>query len=871
MTLARWLIVRRLLRDRGRTLLTVAGVALGVAVFVAIRLASHSALASFRDTVDAVAGRANLQVTSLADGLDERIHARIRATPGVLAAAPIVQVSALARTGPGSGSAGAVESGESRGFDETVMVLGLDPLVEGPFLRLDSQEGRTAARDFEAVLRLLAEPATAAITRTLSERRGLRVDDTLWVLSAGVPVPLCVAAILGSEELQQAMGGLIVLTDIATAQDVFHRAGRLDRVDLIVEPARRDEVTASLAAWLPADARAALPQARSRQVENMVSAFSLNLTALSFIALFVSMFLVFNAVALSVVRQRRDLGVLRALGMTRTQALRHVLAEGAFVGLAGGVLGLGLGLLLARGTLGFVGRTLTDLYLIQHTGDVRLDPWTLAAGATLGLVTSLLSALAPAWEAASTRPGVTLRQGALIEAQSVPVTQLAAAGLGLLAAAWAVAQWTLAARAPWGGFAAAFLVIAGFTLMAPAVTRMVVPLASPLAMRLGGIMARLGVRALREVVARASVVVGALMLAVGMLVALTVMVGSFRRTVDTWITQTLRGDLYIEPVGHRASLGATALPDSLLAAAAALPGVAAIDTYRASPLTYGGRLASVVGIDFEVQAEHGRLEYLGGLAHDEVMRRCLEAGEVIVTESFAHRHQVRRGDTLQLPAPAGAARVRIAGVFFDYSTDAGAVLMDRRMFARLWRDDRTESLALYLVPGADAEQVRLGFLRLAGPGRLLHVTPNQALRERVLTVFDQTFQITWALQGIAVLVAALGVVSTLTTLVLQRAREIGVLRAVGATRAQIVRMVLTESGLLGLAGSLLGCAAGLVLAVLLVHVINKQYFGWSIRFTVDPNIFIQAALLMVVTALIAGLFPARLAAGRIAAEAVRVE
>lgn len=871
MALLRWLVLRRLGRERGRTMLTVAGVALGVAVFVAIRLASHSALASFRDTVDAVAGRANLQVSSRTDGFDERLYSRIRSTPGVESAAPVVQVSALARAGAPFASLGAVEPMAQAGYDETMLVLGLDPFVEAPFLRIEADADTTRVRDFGALLRLLAEPRTIAITQAFADRHALAVDDTLTLLSTGMAEPLVVAAVLGSPDLQQAMGGNIVFTDIATAQEVFHRIGRIDRVDLIVAPERRDQVQAALTAWLPGDAQVGRPQARTRQVEDMVAAFSLNLTALSFIALFVSTFLVFNAVALSVVRQRRDIGILRALGLTRGQTAWLFLAEGAAVGLAGGVLGLGLGLVLAQGTLRFVGRTLTDLYLVQHAGDVRLDPWTLGIGLSLGVGTALLSALAPAWEAAATRPGVTLRQGMLLEAQSVPTGRLALAGIATLGVALAVTLWTVQAHFAWGGFIAAFLVIAGFTLFAPAVTLAAEPIAAPWARRSGRVSVQLGVRALREVVARASVVVAALMLAVGMLVALTVMVGSFRRTVDTWISQTLRGDLYIEPVGHRASLGATALPESLLSAAAELPGVEAMDTYRGAPMTYGDRLAFAIGIDFAVQSTHGRLQYVDGAGHASVMRRCLERGEVVVTESFAHKHRLRRGDRITLPAPAGPTQVAVAGVFFDYSTDAGAVLMDRQLFARLWQDERTESLALYLRPGADVDSVRSAFVRLAGPTRLFHVTPNQALRERVLVVFDQTFQITWALQGIAVLVAALGVVSTLTALVLQRAREIGVLRAVGATRGQIVQMVLTEAGLLGLTGALLGCIAGLVLALLLVHVINRQFFGWSIRFTLDPWILLQATALMVGTALVAGWWPARHAAGRVAADAVRVE
>ena len=874
LTLFRWLMLRRLAREPGRALLTVLGVALGVAVFVAIRLASGSALAGFSDTVDAVAGRANLQVQSRSDGFDERWYARIRRVPGVQAAAPVVQVSALARGGGSRPLAAADAEGfKSGGFGETLLLLGLDPLVEAPFVRLDRAEGRTGRPQAGAIrnsLRLIAEPCTIAITRTLAARLRLAPGDTLSVLASGVPVPLTVVELLETQELQQAMGGNIAIVDIATAQEVFVRAGRLDRVDLIVDPARRDAVRRALQAIVPGDVSIELPRGRTKQVENLVRAFSLNLTALSFIAVFVATFLVFNTLAMAVVRQRRDIGVVRALGLTRAQVAGLWLAEALAIGAAGSGLGLLLGALLARGALGAVGRTLHDLYLIQNTDHLRLDAPTLLGGAAIGIGASLVSALLPALEAAGTPHSATLRQGALIEAQPLPIAKLSWTGGGALAAAALLAWWTTATRHALGGFACAFCVLAGFALLAPVATLAAERLTRPLARALG-IEVALGARALSETVARASTVVAALMVAVGMLVALTVMVGSFRRTVDTWITQSLRGDLYIEPAGHRVSAGATVLPPELIAATRALPGVAAVDTYRGTPIRYDDALAFAIGVDFAVQRDHGHLAFIGNEDGSAVLSRALREQGVIVTESFAHRHRVAAGDSITLPAAAGPARVKVEGVFYDYSTDAGAVLMDAATFARLWRDGRVESLALYLVPGASPGTVGRAFQALCGPERLMHVTPNQALRRRVLTVFDQTFQITWALQGIAVLVAVLGVISTLTALVLQRGREIGVLRGSGATRGQIRRMVLAESGLLGLTGAVLGCAAGFVLALVLVQVINRQFFGWTVRFTLDPWIFVQATALMVVTSLLAGLAPAHLAANKVAAQAMRVE
>lgn len=874
--LVRWLLLRRLALERGRTLLTTLGVALGVAVFVSIRLANHSAMASFADTVDAVTGRANLCVQSASDGFPDSLFAIVARHPGVEAAAPVVQVTALARPGgPRPGAPPAAGAPAANPWRETLLFLGVDPLAEGPFARFGALAGEDpaggGAEALAGAMRLLAEPRTVALTRAFADRCRLRVDDTLTVLASGRPVPLVVVRVLGGEALRQVTGGNVALLDVATAQEVFGRAGRLDRADLLVAPEARERLGRELAAILPPGVAVEAPRARTRQVENMVSAFALNLTALSFIALLVSMFLIFNAVAMSVLRWRREIGVLRGLGVTRGQVTRLFLLEGLLLGAAGSGLGLALGTLLARLTLGAVGRTLTDLYLVQHANQVRLDAPTYVLGFGLGIATALLSALAPALEASWAPPALTMRQGMLLEARRLPVGRWALAALATLALAGLVVAWTVREQRPWGGFAAAFLVVAAFTLVSPAFTLAGETLVRRPAEMLGGIEGALGVRALRDFVARTSVVVASLMLAVGMTVALSIMVGSFRRTVDTWITQSIRGDLYVEPAGHRASGAATALPESLVAAIARLPGVVAVDTYRATPLRFRDRQVTMTGVDFGVQLRHGNLRFTGGADGRAVLARALERREAIVTESFAHRFRVAPGDTLRVPAPAGEAALRVAGVFYDYTTDAGAILVDRREFARLWNGERTESLALYVAPGAGVDRVRRELIALAGPDLVLNATPNQELRRRVLAVFDQTFRITFALQFIAVLVAVLGVATTLTALILQRGREIGVLRATGALRSQVRRIVLIESGILGLLGSLLGCAAGWVLALLLVHVINRQYFGWTIRMTVEPGVFAQAVLLMVGAALLAAIGPARHASDRVAAESLRVE
>ena len=915
----RWIIARRLARERPRTLLTLLGVALGVGVFVAVRLASTSALASFSGTVDAVAGKANLELASGTEGFDERAFTLARSVAGVRAAAPVVQVDALARPGapapPGragragtatSGAGAAVPAGAGRRhgsaanapdeprarslYPDQVLVIGVDSFSEGPFQRfLAWDEPDSLPAEGSRALEFLSDPRAAAITRTLAARHGLGLGDSLTVLSSGRPLVLHVRAILESPALQHAYGGNVVVVDIATAQEGFNRLGRLDRVDLIVEPTRLDAVALELRRRLPADILVEAPAARSRQVENMVRAFELNLTALSFIALFVASFLVLNAVSMSVTRRRGEIGVLRAVGMTRRQVAAMFVGEGATFGVVGAGLGLVLGTLLARAALGAVSSTLSDLYLVYQARTLHPDASSYAIAGGLGVAVAVLAALVPALEASRTRPSSAMREGADVVVPRAALRAWTLAGLVLLGSAALIAAWTVRERRPWGGFLSAFVTVIAGSALAPGFTLALETLLGRPLRRLFGIEGALATGFLRVSVARTSVVVAALMVSVGMWVALSVMVGSFRRTVSTWVNQTIRGDLYVEPVGHRLNLSSTVLPDALVDSTRALPDVAAIVTYRGARIVYGGRPAFAAGIDFDVQRRFGRLSFARG-SGPEILRRALRRSEVIVSESFARHHRLAPGDSITLgggegrpPAarapPARAAaitgqaagtRLRVAGVFYDYSTDAGVVMMDRGLYSRLW-GSRTESMAVYLRPGSDPDAVRERIIGLAGPELLLSVMPSRALRARALEVFDQTFRITYALQAIAILVAVLGVIGTLTALVLQRRREIGVLRAAGARRGQVIEIVMLESGLLGLIGALLGCLAGVVLALILVHVINTQYFGWTIRVRFDPGVFASAVLVMTAAATLAGVSPARLAAGRLAAEALREE
>jgi putative ABC transport system permease protein len=862
----RWISARHLWEEKGRTALTLLGVALGVAVYVAIRLANHSAMASFRTTIDAVAGRANMQATGSAAGFDERVFPQLRAVAGVRAAAPVVQVMAPVRNLD----------------NEVLLILGLDPFSEVGFGRYAPE-----AADRRAPLssspspgslgggvgdaaRFFTEPDAIAVTADLARRRGLKDGSTLEVLAGARVVRLRVRQILPARELQDAMAGNVAMMDIATAQEAFDRIGRVDRIDLIVDETQRGAVERRLRALLPGDVRLERPEARSIQVENMVRAFRLNLTALSCIALFVAMFLIFNAVSMAVMKRRREIGILRALGVTRRQVLGMFLLEAGVVGIGGTGIGLLLGIVMARTALHAVAQTITALYVAVRAREVVLAPDILAQGALLGMGAALVSAIWPARDAAATQPVTTIRQGLLAEPGRLPLGPWAALGAASLVAAAVVAWRSLAGSGTWLGFASAFLILAGFALMTPLLTVALNRACEGPSRRLFGIEGELALRYLTESLPRTAVIIAGLMVSVAMLIGLTVMVDSFRDTVNTWVNQTVKGDLYVETAGRAAGGSASGVPPAVIEAARKLPETAAVGTYSGQRIQYHGTTVGLGAMELDVLARHGNVLFREGRAA-EILRRVKSSGGVAVTEGFERKHGATTGNTIVLDTALGPHSFRIFGVLYDYTTDAGGILIDRALYARLWKDPSVSSLAIYLRPGADPLAARRGLAESVGQRYALVITPNQSLRSHVMDVFDQTFRITYALQAVAIAVAVLGIFNTLTALTLQRGREIGVLRAVGAFRGQVRKMVLVEAGAVGALGAVIGSVCGIALALLLIYVINREFFGWSIRLRLQPLLFLQTLALMVVTSLVAGILPARYAASRLAAEAMRLE
>ena len=846
--LARWLAWRPLTRDTAGSLVTILGVALGVAVTLAIGLANDGVLTAFRNSLDHVAGKTQLEVSAGEPGFDETLFPVIAGTPGVAAAAPVLQ-TVMSVLGEAGGA---------------LLVLGVDVLGDAAF-----REYRGPTPDFAEPLRLLTDPDAILLSTRYARAHGMAVGGRLQLNTPTGPKAFTVRGLLSDEGVARAMDGQVAVLDIAAAQVHFGKLGRLDRVDLLLQPgADPERVAADLRNRLPVGIAVERPEARNAQVEEMLGSFQLNLFVLSLIALFVGAFVVYNTMAVSVIRQRRQIGILRSLGMSRSGVLLSVVGEGVAIGVVGSLLGAALGVLLAHRTLQAVSLTVSSLYTFIVPGELVAPPATILRAVLLGLGVTLAASLAPAFDGTRVPPGEDLAPAAL-ERRHRP-RLYAGLGLALLFATVGLARLGPVGGRPLLGYAAALTLLLGTVLLCPILLHLFQ--GSLLAALRGSrlVAARLAVGNLGRALRRNSVTVAAMAVALAMLVSVSTMIASFRQTVEVWIDQTIRADLYVSRVGRLIKGADARLPGDLLPRIRSVAGVADADGFRGLRLRdeLGGQFLLGAG-DFELMARRGRLLFRRGDSA-RVLQEARARGEVIVSETFAERHHLAEGDAVQLRAPGGAAHLRIAGVYYDYTTDGGLVVMDRRLFESFWRDSWLNSIVIYLAPGADAEAVRQAVRAATGREDLV-VFSSRDLRRRILDVFDQTFAITYALQAIALIVATLGVVTTLAASVLERTREIGILASLGLDRAGVARAVLAEAGLLGILANVVGALAGLALSLILIHVINKQSFGWTIQFSFPGRLIVQYAALTVGASLLAGLLPAWRACRLPIAEAVRYE
>jgi putative ABC transport system permease protein len=854
------LAIHHLLSRPLRTVLTIFGVGIGVSAAMAMSLANEEVFRSFEHTVTSVVGKTTIHVTATEGLLDEQVVIPIRTHQAVQSVSPIITLSSKV----------ILPSREA----QSLRIQAVDLLEWRGAGMLNFPFNSSSAGTTDSSLEYLISSDVLFLHQETAKQFNLEVGESLTLAIGNHRYEVTLGGVFATERLGQTWDSFAVM-DIAAAQTLFDLVGYVNRLDLETDPdVSIENVIQDLQQTLGPTISVERPAQRNQQVERMLRSFQLNLTTLSMVGLFVGVFLVYNAVGFSVVQYRREIGILRALGMFRGQIGLLFLGEAAVVGTLGGACGTVLGVFFAKILVVLESETVSELYTSVAVGSVELTPWLLAVGCVLGLGLSILGALGPCWEASRTAPALALAPGQYEDTRQNRYGVFTCVAAALFLVALGLSMLGPVNGIPVFGYAAAFCLLLACTCLAPLCIHALRGIMNLPFKTSFGLAAHLAADQIIRTPGRNSMTLSALMVGIAIMVGVGVMVQSFRATVETWIDQTMMADLIVTPqsglTDSSQSDRRSLLSENILSAASGVQGVAAVDPYRQVRIQVGSTTVSLVARDFRIHANRSQYLFVQGDS-DSLLQQALTKNGLIVSEVLARRLEVEVGESLMLPTRQGLRGFPVVGVFYDYATDGGKVVLDRGLYKELWGDTSASVLAIYRDPQTTPKILRERLQTALTPLMPVTIISNQESRAEILEIFDRTFRVTHGLELIAVLVGLLGIVNTLLTAIIERQREFATYRAIGAGVRQIQAMVLWESLILGAIGAVLGLLAGLLLAALLIFVINKQSFGWTIQFVVSWGTLVGAVTVAGVAAIVAGYLPARWVTKGVIAEGLRYE
>lgn len=837
--------IPRMKQQRMRTSVTVLGVALGVAVLISVLIVNHSILRGVNATFDDVAGKADLQLSAGTAGFSEELLDRLHEVPGVYRITPSTQQVTTALG--------------ANGKRERILVLGVDLLgSEDRYFRTYTSEELPAIQREQ--LSFLNSTNNVILGRELAQRLGVGLHDKFQLAGGDGLQEFEVWGFVELQGVGRAFGGAVAMMYYPAMQVAFKRDRNIDVIDIAVEPGTDvDEVAKRIQDHVGLGFSVERPARRGTRVANMIQAVRTGLTMASLTALIAGAFLVFATATISIAQRKRELGLLRALGTTRAQLVSLLTLDGLLYGVVGSLVGIGLGVGISGGMLRLTSRVVNELYVQQGVTAVHVDTSLLMIGVLSGAVVSTVAARLAAQRISklSPRDALSTARAPVFVASQRGISRTEWFGVGLVVISVALLFLPSVEQLPIGALLAMIGLAFAAQAFLPRLLRVARPLLRPLAGGDVGGAAALAVDGVYRDAGRTAANASGLVVGVALVVCMSTFATSFVRSMDTWSSQTVVGDLLVTSGAAIGGLSSQNHPlsESVGTALEGISGVQRVRRLRYVDLDYQGAIVKLFASDTRVLAERSLLTVLEGNA-DAVFQR-LEQGEVAVSENFAQRFGVRAGDALQLTTRAGRSPFRVAAVVLDYTSDLGTVLLDRSTYVKHWGDERIDTFELQLAAGVEPEQVRARIDQTMGERFDLFVLTNHEFRAALTAAADQVFSLMQVLEVVSLVVALLGLLTTILAGVMDRFRELGVFRAIGMLRRQVVSLVVTEAILIGLlgtvGGTLLGFANGYVL---LKHVVTAQS-GWLIPYHAPATTLAIIFVLIPGLSALAAVLPAR--------------
>jgi putative ABC transport system permease protein len=813
------------------------GIALGAAVFTSVRLSVHASLDSFGKSMELIAGRADKVLVRPGGLVPEEIIARLLKHPYIESASPFLTTYVR----PAQKEA------------DPFLLIGFDPILDRPIRSW--QTGELNQQDPLVWLNLLKEPYSLILADALAQQYGWEKGHSLLLEHTRQTANFQILGILKPQGLALAEGGRIALTDIATFQEFTRIYGQVDRIDLRLKPNLPANGLEEIRRMLPESIIITSPSASRQSGQGMIRAYQLNLSILSFASLFVGMFLVYSLVALNAASRRHELAILRSTGASSQLLFAIFLAEGALLGIVGWIAAIPISSFLLKYLLYGVSQTISTLFVRVHVEAISLNAWEIILSFGTTIFIAVLAAFQPAKEAMNVQPKEALEISRLGMRLRKSPKQLAGFGLLCVICVWPLSQLPAYFGMPLPGYAAILLLFVGFSLLSPFMLEQIGSAFAPMLRRMAGVPAYLAGRYVRDSGTRTAVSVGALITAVALFSSLVIMIHSFRRTVELWVEQTIQGDLFVTTKMGAINQFRYPIPPEIIEGIQEFKKDVDIISNRRFFLTFQKYPYEFEVLDLTVFFKYGDFFWLKGDA-DKIRPRLTRGEGVVISEVFTNRTGLSAGDIFEARIEDSMIRLPILGVVRDYRTYGGVVFYSMDQFAERYHDPKWGGLRIFFQNREQDLDKAVSELHGEILGRWpekVSIISGNRLRQGVLRIFDETFAITTVLLVIALVIAALGIATTLTVLVLERSRHLNTLFAVGASFAQIRSMIFWEAAFLVVAGELAGMICGFILSYLLVYVINRQSFGWTFLYTVDWTTLGMSIPLIILTALAAAL------------------
>jgi putative ABC transport system permease protein len=814
-----------------RLLVTVLAIALGVALGASVYLVNATALNEFGLATKRLVGEADIIVRGPREGFSETLYTQLARDPAVNVASPVLEMEAALP-----------------GRRDTLKVLGLDPFRAAALQ--PALLGDIAGRIFD-----LFRADGIFLSNSAARQLNLRRGDSLTVIVGNAAKSLRVLGLLSEATYPQALG----LMDIASAQWTFDKIGRLNRIDLRLAPGTSVDVyRAKLEQSLPAGALAVAPRIERDRAVTVTRAYRVNLNMLALVSLWTGAFLVFSTQSLSVLRRRRSLALLRALGATRGELQRALVGEGAALGVVGSLLGVILGILFAAAMLRVLTGDLGNGQLRTVGASVHAAALPLLFFFLVGTCVASAGAWVPARNAARQPPARSLKGGDADYGVIAKTSWQIGAALLLLGAIFA--RMPAVGGLPLFGYAAIAALLFGAILLVPVLTVRILTMAP----RTNRVVWDTAIAQLRENVGLSTLSLASIIVSFSLMVAMAIMVYSFRVSFEQWLGKLLPADLQIrEPLGNDTAYW----PPSEQASLASVRGIARLEFRRTQQILLDAARPAVTliarGSSALDAADQLPLLQSAPPAPDNSLEPAW------ISESLQDLYDLKVGGTLTLPLAGHAHQFRVAGVWRDYARSFGSVVISLPAYIAVTGDRSATEASVWLNGRLSSANVEAAIRACFERGDTPEIMTTTAVRERSLQIFDRAFAITYALEAIAVIIGLTGVSFAASSTALARRSEFGMLRHIGMLRRQVIGILASEGFLMSAFGVLYGLTLGAVLSLVLVYVVNRQSFNWSIDLAVPVWQLAALSVTLIAAAALTAVWSGRAATSQDAVHAVR--